>query len=84
MSTKTTQTLTVAAIIFGFGVIDSLATCLYWQHVAINHHSAHFEVNSWGISSFHWNDEFAQIVLVDPVADSLIPPPIETEKHRNK
>jgi hypothetical protein len=77
MSKKTNQTLTVAAIIFGFGVIDSLATCLYWQHVAINHHSAHFEVNSWGISSFYWNDEYAQTPVADPVNDSLIPPPLK-------
>jgi hypothetical protein len=85
MNTKTIQNLTIAAIIFSIGAIDSIATSLYWQHVAITHHAAHFEVNSWGITSYHWNDEYAQTPLqpvADPVKDSLIPPPIKDEHHK--
>jgi hypothetical protein len=84
MKAKTYQTLLVAASTTLTICLTACATSLFWQHQSCIHHAAKFEANNWGWVSFHWNDEFAQIVLVDPVADSLIPPPIETEKHRNK
>lgn len=82
MKQNTIKVLTVATFIFGIGAIDSIATSLYWQHVATTHHAAHFESNSWGVSSFHWNDEYAQTPfqpVADPVNDSLIPPPIKSK-----
>jgi len=33
-----------------------MATSLYWQHLAVKHHSAFFEADSWGSTKFKWND----------------------------
>ena len=86
MKPKVINTLIAAIAICIVGAIDSVATSLYWQHISVTHHAAHFEADSWGISSFHWNDEYAQIPVADPVADSLIPPaestPTPTPKHK--
>jgi hypothetical protein len=74
MNTKTYQYILVVIVSTLTILITACATSLYWQHEAAVHHVAHFESSNWGVSSFHWNDEFAQIVLVDPVRDSLTPP----------
>jgi len=74
MKLKTAQFLTVTAFILGLGVLDCCVTSLYWQHLATQHHAAHFEADSWGLVSFHWHDEYAQTPLADPVNDSLTPP----------
>jgi len=82
MKPNVIKTLTVAVAICLVGIIDSLATSLYWQHKSIQHHAAHFEADSWGLTTFHWNDEYAQLPVADPVADSLIPPPEPTPKRK--
>lgn len=42
-------------------VIDAAIVSVYWRHLAVKHGAAFYEANSWGISSFHWNDtSFAQ------------------------
>jgi hypothetical protein len=66
---NTLQRLSVAA-----GVLTLVWSIdlLVWQHQAVLHHAAHFEVNSWGVTRFHWNDECAQAVNPD---DCIIPPP---------
>lgn len=61
MKNTTKQIGIIAIVALTFGVIDSLATSLVWRHLAITHSAATYEANSWGIPSFHWNDEsFAQ------------------------
>jgi hypothetical protein len=66
MKTKTYQTILVALAITIICLMDCLITSLYWQHQSVLHHSASFEANSWGVSSFHWNDEsFAQTPFQD-------------------
>jgi hypothetical protein len=61
MKNTTKQIGIIAIVALSFGVIDSLATSLYWRHLAIKHNAATYETNSWGIPSFHWVDEsFAQ------------------------
>ena len=58
MNPNTTRNILITAIVaLSFGLIDSLATSLVWRHFAIQHHAATYEANSWGIPSFHWNDE---------------------------
>lgn len=55
------QIATLAIIALTFCAIDTIVTSLLWRHFAIVHHAATYEANSWGIPSFHWNDEsFAQ------------------------
>ena len=61
------QISTLAIVAFTFCVIDTIATSLYWRHLAVKHNSATFETNSWGIPSFHWNDvSFAQTPFQEP------------------
>ncbi len=56
-----TQNLIILALIATiFCVLDCLLTSLYWQHSAVVHHAARWEVSSWGNVSFHWNDDSAQ------------------------
>jgi hypothetical protein len=74
MNTKTYQYLLCTFACTLTLVLTGLFTSVYWQHEAVVHHGARFEANSWGLVSFHWCDESAQIVLVDPAADSLTPP----------
>jgi hypothetical protein len=58
----TTETLLITILFLILLVIDILGTSLYWQHLAVVHHSAFFEASSWGNVSFHWNDvSFAQV-----------------------
>ena len=73
MNAKTYQTLLVTITTTLTIAITSCATTLYWQHEAITHHSAKFEANSWGLVSYHWNDEYAQVVDIN---DSLVPTPL--------
>ena len=56
MKNKIQQILILATIAFAFCVVDSVATSLYWKHLAIKHNAAFYETNSWGISTFKWND----------------------------
>ena len=50
-----------AIILFINSITTVLVMNVYWQHLAIVHHSAFYESDSWGITSFHWNDvSFAQ------------------------
>jgi hypothetical protein len=66
MKNTTKQIGIIAIVAMSFGVIDSLATSIYWRHLAIKHNAAFFEANSWGIPSFHWNDvSFAQTPFQD-------------------
>jgi hypothetical protein len=63
---KIAQLITFGLVALSFGVIDSVATSLYWKHLAIKHNAATYESNSWGIPSFHWNDvSFAQAPFQD-------------------
>lgn len=56
----------LAIVAITFCVIDTFATSLYWRHLAVNHGSATYETSSWGVPSFHWNDEsFAQTPFQD-------------------
>jgi hypothetical protein len=73
MSEKTYQYLLVTYVTAVTIIISAVIAVYYGQHLAVTHHAAHYEVNSWGISKFHWNDEEAQIIIADP-ADSLTPP----------
>jgi hypothetical protein len=73
MKQATYQTLLVTIATTLTILITACATSLYWQHEAITHHAAKFEANSWGLVSYHWNDEYAQVI--DP-NDSLVPPPL--------
>jgi hypothetical protein len=75
MTTKTYQYILVAMATTLTILATATSTTLYWQHEACVHHGAHFEASNWGLVSFHWNDEEAQIIIVDP-ADRLTPPPI--------
>ena len=69
--------LLVSLLVIVFCAIDTLATSIYWQHQAVVHRGARWEADSWGFTSFHWNDDSAQAPFIDPVADSLIPPPLK-------
>jgi len=64
MNNTTRNILVMSIVAITFCVIDSLATSLVWRHLAVKHSAATYEANSWGIPSFHWNDEsFAQTPL---------------------
>ena len=61
MKNKLKQVGIISIVALTFCVIDSCLTSLYWQHLAVVHHAASFDANSWGKVSFHWNDvSFAQ------------------------
>jgi hypothetical protein len=61
MNTTTRNILVMSIVALTFCAIDTLVTSLVWRHLAIKHSAATYEANSWGIPSFHWNDEsFAQ------------------------
>ena len=52
----------IAIVTLSFGLIDSIITTLYCNHLAVKHNAAFYSANSWGIPSFHWNDvSFAQV-----------------------
>jgi len=63
MSEKTYQYLLVTYAAIVTIVISAFIAVNYGQHLAVTHHAAHYEVNSWGIVSYHWNDEEAQIII---------------------
>jgi len=73
MNAKTYQTLLVIACTVPTILITASVSSLYWQHLAITHHAAKFEANSWGLVSFHWDDEYAQVVDQN---DNLVPTPL--------
>jgi len=76
MNTRTYEYLLCVIVSTLTLVLTAVGTSVYWQHESIVHHAARFQADSWGLVSFHWADESAQIVLVDPVLDSLTPPVI--------
>jgi hypothetical protein len=66
MKNTTKQIGIIAIVALSFGLVDSIATSLYWRHLAIKHSAAFYETNSWGIPSFKWNDvSFAQAPFQD-------------------
>lgn len=53
--------LMVGLISLMFSATTAGLTSLYYRHLAVVHHAAFYETDSWGNSSFHWNDvSFAQ------------------------
>ena len=76
MNTKTYEYIMCVIVSTLTLLITAFGTSIYWQHESVVHHAARFQADSWGLVSFHWCDESAQIVLVDPVLDSLTPPVI--------
>jgi hypothetical protein len=48
-----------------FIALDALLMEKYMEHLAVVHHAARYEVDSWGNSSFHWNDDSAQTPFMD-------------------
>ena len=38
-------------------LITNCITCEIWKHHCVLHHAAFYEVNSWGLSSFKWEDD---------------------------
>jgi hypothetical protein len=73
MNPKTYQYILVYITTVLTIIITACAASLYWQHQACIHHAAKYEANSWGLVSYHWNDEYAQVI--DP-NDSLVPTPL--------
>jgi hypothetical protein len=67
----TYQTLLVSLLITILCAVDALAVSLYWQHASVVHHAARYETNSWGVSSFHWNDDSTQTPFQDPLTAKL-------------
>jgi hypothetical protein len=54
--------LMVGLISLVFSTFSVGMTTWYYQHLAVVHHAATYEANSWGNVSFHWNDvSFAQV-----------------------
>lgn len=82
MNKRLYQLLLIVSASLGTFTLCAASATLYAQHVAVGHHSAHFEVNSWGLSTFHWNDEYAQTPVADPVNDSLTPPSLTTKTNK--
>lgn len=66
MTTRTYNLILIALLGAIILAIDALALSIFWQHEAIKHHAAHFEVNSWGVTSYHWNDEHPFIDPANP------------------
>jgi hypothetical protein len=63
----TIETITITIMFVILLLIDILGTSLYWKHLAVVHHAAFYESDSWGNVSFHWNDvSFAQTPFQDP------------------
>lgn len=77
MNPRTYQLIIVASTTFATMALTYGLTTMVDRHLAITHHAAHYESNSWGVTSFVWHDEYAQTPVADPVNDSLIPPPIK-------
>ena len=77
MNPKLYQTLLVVSSTVGtLTLAASLGASLgaiIAQHQAVVHHAAHFEPNSWGLTTFHWNDETAQVPFNE---DNLVPTPL--------
>lgn len=49
--------LMVGLVALAFSAASAGITSYYWQHLAVVHHAAFYEANSWGNSSFHWDDD---------------------------
>lgn len=59
--------LMVGLISLTFSAASAGITSYYYQHLAVVHHAACYEADSWGNVSFHWNDvSFAQTPFQDP------------------
>jgi hypothetical protein len=43
------------AFILGAGMVSW--DKVNWKKLAVDHGAAHYEVDKYGVSSFHWNDE---------------------------
>lgn len=65
MNTTAYNSIIAGMVICLVCIVDTLAVSLYWQHTAIVHHAARFEVDSWGNTSFHWNDDSAQAPFIN-------------------
>jgi len=65
MTSKTYTAIYAAILVCIFCFVDILALNVYWQHEAIVHHAARYEANSWGLTSFCWNDDSAQTPFMD-------------------
>lgn len=59
------NTFLIALMVIGFALVDTCVTILYFRHLAVVHHAARYECDSWGNSSFHWNDDSAQTPFMD-------------------
>lgn len=59
------DTFLIVLMVIAFGIVDTCVTILYFRHLAVEHHAARYEVNSWGTTSFHWNDDSAQTPFMD-------------------
>jgi len=66
MNIKNINTAIITFLLVCLFILDILFTSLYWQHLAVTHHAGRFECNSWGKSSFHWNDDSAQTPFQSP------------------
>jgi hypothetical protein len=59
--------LTGIIIVLALMSFSALVMEQYCKHQAVVHHSAFYEANSWGVVSFHWNDNsYAHTPLQDP------------------
>jgi hypothetical protein len=59
--------LLIGLITLSFSAMSAVATAQYYRHLAVVHHAAFYEADSWGKPSFHWNDvSFAQAPFQDP------------------
>lgn len=62
----TSDTFLISYLIVTFCLLDMAITSLYWKHLSVEHNAAHYEVNSWGTTTFKWNDEsYAQTPFQD-------------------
>jgi urea transporter len=73
MNAKTYQLILVSLTALWSIAITACVSTIFWRHQAAVHHAARFHANTWGIVTFEWNDEYAQIIVVDP-ADRITPP----------
>lgn len=51
----------VGLLSLSFSAAAVVGTVAYYRHLAVIHHAAFYESDSWGHATFHWNDvSFAQ------------------------
>lgn len=54
---KYTDNLLKITIVIGIVLLTNIFNCLIWQHKCVIHKAAFFESNSWGLTTFHWDDD---------------------------